>query len=618
MAVMIPDDVEGFCTDGERHFYGFLKAVAKPDSRYLVWYLPDINGHEPDFILFCKDTGLIIFEVKDWVLDQIQEANPQHFTLTINGRNEERESPLRQAKTYCHSLMDKIKADRRLVSREPHHAGNPKIPIHEGVVFPNINKYEYLCKALDQVIDAERIFFWDDLHPQSDISRDPSGQTFLKALQQKYSTAFHFNLTPDELNHLRQLIFPVVRIELPDRNPSAQHEKQQNRIKMLDHNQEAIARKIDGGHRIITGPSGSGKTLVLVHRAALLIQQNPSVKRILFVCYNITLVNFIKRLLAGKKVPLGKNGVEVLHFFELCSKILGEPVAWENEEAAYYDLVIEETLKKAKDFPEKYDAILVDEGQDFSDDMYSIVVSLLNPATNHLAIALDDNQNIYRRKQTWKELGIQVRGRVHRLSWGYRNTSAIADFARKFLNEKEEKAEHQSPQMELFQNFLSPAGTEPEIRQYPDVDELICNVARQISHLHHNENYPLSEIAIIYTQKSPDSLTGVHFPHLMTNALDKYGIYCNWIAEDYRAKRAYDVTTQSVTISTIHSVKGFDYACVFVIGLDWLQGDRWTEEQVQNLTYVAITRARERLYIPHIHDLTLTEYENESWRQHHE
>jgi len=147
---------------------------------------------------------------------------------------------------------------------------------------------------------------------------------------------------------------------------------------------------------------------------------------------------------------------------------------------------------------------------------------------------------------------------------------------------------------------------------------LIGSVARQISHLHHDENYPLSEIAIIYTQKSPDSLTGVHFPHLMIYALEKYGIYCNWIAEDYRAKRSYDVTTQSVTISTIHSVKGFDYACVFVIGLDWLQGDRWTEEQIKNLTYVAITRARERLYIPHIHDLTLTEYENESWRQHHE
>nr|HPL96611.1 3'-5' exonuclease [Smithellaceae bacterium] len=198
-----------------------------------------------------------------------------------------------------------------------------------------------------------------------------------------------------------------------------------------------------------------------------------------------------------------------------------------------------------------------------------------------------------------------VRGRVHRLSWVYRNTSAIVDFARKFLNEKEEKAEHPPHQMELFQNFLSPAGTEPEIRQYPDVDELINHVAKQINHLHNDDGYPLSEIAIIYTQKSPDSLPGVHFPHLMIEALEKYGIYCNWIAEDYRAKRSYDVTTQSVTISTIHSVKGFDYACVFVVGLDWLQGDRWTEEQVKNLTYVAITRARERLFVPHLHDLIL-------------
>jgi superfamily I DNA/RNA helicase len=52
-----------------------------------------------------------------------------------------------------------------------------------------------------------------------------------------------------------------------------------------------------------------------------------------------------------------------------------------------------------------------------------------------------------------------------------------------------------------------------------------------------------------------------------------------------------------VTISTIPSVKGFDYACVAVIGLDWLEGTRWKEEQIRNLTYVAITRERERLFI---------------------
>ncbi len=393
-------------------------------------------------------------------------------------------------------------------------------------------------------------------------------------------------------------MFPSIRIEMPDRDPGGQRLHEKQRIKMLDHHQEAIARKFDSGHRIITGPSGSGKTLILIHQAAMLRQYNPNVKHILFVCYNITLVNFIKRCLAEKKVPLGENGVDVLHFFELCAKILGESVSCENEETTYYDIVIEETLRKATDFTKKYDAVLVDEGQDFSDDMYRIVVSLLNPVTNHLSIALDEDQNIYRKTQTWKNLGIQDRGRVHQLSWMYRNSSAIANFARRFINKKNEEL---PPQVQPIQDYQTAPGPEPEIRQFPTLDELIHHVVRQVDHLHNNEGYPLSEIAIIYTQKSPHRLPDIHLPDLIMKALENQGILCNWIAEDYRSKRSYDVTTQSVTISTIHSVKGFDYACVFVIGLDWLDETRWTAEQVKKLTYVAITRARERLFISHIY-----------------
>jgi superfamily I DNA/RNA helicase len=82
--------------------------------------------------------------------------------------------------------------------------------------------------------------------------------------------------------------------------------------------------------------------------------------------------------------------------------------------------------------------------------------------------------------------------------------------------------------------------------------------------------------------------------------LGKQGILADWISEDYRAKQSYDVTTEKVTISTIHSLKGFDYACVFVLGLDALEpGIPWTDEQIRKLAYVALTRARERLFIPY-------------------
>jgi len=80
---MIPENIERFTTEGERQFYKFLESVAKPDSQYFVWYSPDIKGREPDFILYSHRVGLIIFEVKDWALSQIREANPKSFILRI-------------------------------------------------------------------------------------------------------------------------------------------------------------------------------------------------------------------------------------------------------------------------------------------------------------------------------------------------------------------------------------------------------------------------------------------------------------------------------------------------------------------------------------------------------
>ena len=63
-------------------------------------------------------------------------------------------------------------------------------------------------------------------------------------------------------------------------------------------------------------------------------------------------------------------------------------------------------------------------------------------------------------------------------------------------------------------------------------------------------------------------------------------------------------TDDAVTIATIHAVKGLEYRCVFVAGLDEniLPGQRSKNdaeelEEERRLMYVAITRAKERLYL---------------------
>ena len=54
MATMMPGDIWEFETEGEKTFYKFLEGVAKPDVNYLCWYTPDVNGNEPDFLLYYE------------------------------------------------------------------------------------------------------------------------------------------------------------------------------------------------------------------------------------------------------------------------------------------------------------------------------------------------------------------------------------------------------------------------------------------------------------------------------------------------------------------------------------------------------------------------------------
>lgn len=70
MATIIPLNNTEFTTAGERRFYQFLRDALKPDSQCLAWYSPSVDGLEPDFVVYTPEVGLVVFEVKDWLLEQ--------------------------------------------------------------------------------------------------------------------------------------------------------------------------------------------------------------------------------------------------------------------------------------------------------------------------------------------------------------------------------------------------------------------------------------------------------------------------------------------------------------------------------------------------------------------
>ena len=97
----------------------------------------------------------------------------------------------------------------------------------------------------------------------------------------------------------------------------------------------------------------------------------------------------------------------------------------------------------------------------------------------------------------------------------------------------------------------------------------------------------------------PDSAEAP-LPYRLEDELADRGVISKWASKNYRSKRSYDITSNSVTISTLHSAKGMDFSCVFLLGLDYLEPKGWTGEQIEKLVYVGITRARYRLIVPFV------------------
>jgi hypothetical protein len=610
MATMIPSEVEEFTTEGEGTFYKFLEFVCKPDNEYIVWYSPDILNREPDFVLFKRDLGLVIFEVKDWSLDQIENGNTKNFMIMKHGKIETNSNPLYQARKYRYNIFDKMRKQGKFISSHPSYKGKIRVPINYGAVFTNINKYDYQQRTeLNDVCSVEKLFFWDDLHSASPFCCDATGQCFSNELEKKYPPLFPCSITDYDINNLKALIYKNVKIEHPERDRIKKYKDRKQHIKVLDNNQESIARQFNGGHRIIKGPSGSGKTIILVHKAAFLLQYEPKIKNVLFICFNLTLVNYIKSLFDIKNVPWGINGVEVHNFYDLCGEIIAEKVDHQNHDDEYYKIIIELTLQKIKDANLQYDAVLVDEGQDFSDGMFKVVMALLNKETDNLTIAMDDNQNIYRRTQSWRQLGVSAVGRrTQKLNFVYRNTVELTEFFKQFLSKSEnlKKIEKRS-QLEMFPGFNDLHGETPSIVQYANIEEIIDFLVENIFDLKNSQSVPLSEIAIIYASQYFGSPATPELPSAIMRALDSKGIFYTWISEDIRAKKTYDITNNRVTLSSIHSVKGLDYSHLFLVGLGYMEPKHWTKGQIERLTYVAMTRARDQLYIPYIRKSPLIE-----------
>lgn len=164
---------------------------------------------------------------------------------------------------------------------------------------------------------------------------------------------------------------------------------QESQIFNLTENQCALLKAFSRFNKLqIKGCAGSGKTVMALKKAIQFSQEN---KKVLLICYNQLLANKLRKQLHAYE------NITVTAFYDYCIKLLRipqeqveqhrtNPQLWEK----LPELVCEHFSKMDIDF----DALLVDEGQDFNENAWKTILRLAD-LTDYFYIFYDPDQNIY-------------------------------------------------------------------------------------------------------------------------------------------------------------------------------------------------------------------------------
>lgn len=223
------------------------------------------------------------------------------------------------------------------------------------------------------------------------------------------------------------------------------------------------------------------------------------------------------------------------------------------------------------------DFIFIDESQDLSPMELKILKRIAGTA---LIMAGDLDQTIYGIRSPFKRAGIDLQGKTRILKHNYRNTLPIHLLAEQFRQDSVEPDREITPA--AFRE-----GPMPELFSSEDTEELYELLLKKLKVFIHTLDYDPENICILAPHKK--------YLEKITLRLKEEGFSGRNIKED-----SFDFEEdKGIRLSTFHSCKGLDMPVVllFMPRLNY-QSDLSEESarnQMQNLVYVAMTRAMEHL-----------------------
>ncbi|MBM6385230.1 MAG: AAA family ATPase [Paenibacillus sp.] len=619
MANTVPEAIPKKATAGERLLFETLKIHLPED--YIVYYEPEIRGRRPDFVIIGPDLGLLVLEVKDYTKGTLHQLNRDEWTLrNTAGELVTARNPLKQSRDYAFLIAEQLKKDKNLIKEGT--PGYLKFNYGYGVVFTRLKQPDFLRMDLYSVIDPLFVLTREEIDPDDE---DFSAEILIEKLLHMFTvpTRNRYSLTQDDIQAIRYHLFPEVRISA-ERNEWVPYQDQLllslHNIKTMDLHQENMAKQLGDKHRLIRGVAGSGKTLVLVSRARMLAKDHPD-WNILVLCYGSTLSQYLRQAIVQKMTEPDdlfdykdhdpdsslRSNVQVSTFH-----------SWLGNQFRILDKKLPALMEKVEqgiqELP-KYDAILIDEGQDFDADWLRLVSACLNEETQSLLLVEDRAQTIFKRKNSLaQDTGLDFRGRSKILTINYRNTAQIVQFAWDFYKQQSKLQQKvissSSEGIEIIPpQYTKRRGPEPLIYRSKSIQAEMAFVAKSIDYLRREKSFTLKDIAILYRVQEANQ---VNIIGELEKALTECHLPYNWVTQNDQSKKSFNREEESIKVLTIDSAKGLDFRAVFIISIETMprkagKTDEVHEQEVSRF-YIGMTRALEWLFLSYSGESRFTKY----------